>query len=437
MIRMRTLSFLVFSLALAAPLAAQDAAPSPTGPEVVDRVVAVVGDTVLLLSDIQTELQQLEASGRLPADPVQREAAAREIVEARVNDLLLLEAAQEAGLTVSPEEVNETVEQNLRAVRRQFRSEQEFASALQASGRSLEQYREELAAQQRSQLLIQQFVAQRLRSRARPLISEEQIRRAFDAQRASLGTRPATISLQQVVVEPQPTDSARAAARAEAEDVLRQLREGGDFEVLARRFSDDPGSKEHGGDLGWFKRGRMVPEFENVAFALRPGDVSPIVDTEFGYHIIKVEKSRGAERQARHILIRPEVTEADIARARERADSVAQAIRSGASVTVLARQYDTPESEIEITSIPVDRLPPGHFEAVRGQEAGAVVGPVEVQQGPAGAQFAVLKVIERREAGEYTLDDVREQLRGRLQEREMVEQLVQELRNEIHVAMNR
>ncbi len=432
---MRTLSALLLSLALAAPLGAQVPAPPAGGAEVVDRVIAVVGDTVLLLSDVQAELAQLQASGRLPADPAQREAAGQEILEARVNDLLLLEAAKEAGIEVPADQVDETVEQNLLAVRRQFRTEQEFLSALQASGRSLEQYRQELAGQQRSQLMIQQFVGQRLRNRARPLVTEEQIRRAFEAQRASLGNRPATVSLQQVLLEPEPTDSARAAARREAEDVLRQLQEGGDFEVLARRFSDDPGSKEHGGDLGWFKRGRMVPEFENVAFALRPGAVSPIVETEFGYHIIRVEKTRGGERQARHILIRAEVTDADLSRARQRADSVAQAVRSGASISALAREYGTPESEVEITDLPADRLPPAYFQAVSGQAEGEVLGPVEIQQGPAGAQFAVLKVIGRREAGEYTFEDVREQLRTRLQEQELVEQLVRELRNEIHVAM--
>lgn len=434
---MRTFCVLATLIALAAPLAAQNPGTPQDSTELVDRVVAVVGDTVLLLSDVQTELQQLEASGRLPADPVQRDRAASEIIESRVNDLLLLQAAKEAGIEVSDAEINETVEQNIRAVQRQFRSEQEFTAALQSSGRTMEQYRQELASQQRSQLMIQQFVAQRLRTRTRPLVSEEQIRAAFQSQQGALGTRPATVTLQQVIIEPQPTDSARAAARAEAEDVVRQLAEGGDFEVLARRFSDDPGSKEHGGDLGWFKRGRMVPKFENVAFALRPGEISPIVETEFGFHIIKVEKARGAERQARHILIRPEISEADIRRARERADSVTQAVRSGASPTVLARQYGTPETEAEVNSIPIDRLPPAYFEAIKEQQEGSVIGPIEVQEGPSGAQFAVVKLVTRREAGEYTLDDVREQLRSRLQERTMVEQLVKELRGEIHVSLVR
>jgi peptidyl-prolyl cis-trans isomerase SurA len=430
---MRKLTGIVFSLLVAAPLAAQQ--PQPQffpGEELVDRVIAVVGDTVLLLSDVHEELQQLEASGQLPADPRQREQIGQQIVESRVNDLLLLTAARRAGVEVRAAEVDEIVEQSLNQVRRQFRSEAEFNAALAQWGRSMEQYRAELAEQQRNQLLIQQFVGQRLRNRSRPLVSEEQIARAFEQQRAQLGTRPATVSLQQVIVSPEASAEAKERARATAEDVRRQLSEGADFAVLARRYSEDPGSREHGGDLGWFRRGRMVRAFEDVAFAMRPGQLSPIVETEFGFHIIRVDRVRGAERQGRHILIRPEVTEADVSRARERADSVMTAIRGGASAVNLARRYNTPDGEMEVTRIPIDRLPPVYEEAIRDVPTGQLAGPIEME-GPLGSRWAVVRVTGRTETGPYTLDDVREQLRTRLQEQEMIEQIVEELRNEVHV----
>ncbi|CAN5656869.1 peptidylprolyl isomerase [soil metagenome] len=433
---MRTLSTFALLLFAAAPLVAQQPQQTPSfpGEELVDRVVAVVGDTVLLLSDVQEELQQLEASGQLPQDPQQREAVARQMVESRVSDLLLLTAARRQGVEVRDDEVNEVVEQTLNSVRRQFPSEAAFNAALAQWGRSLEQYRAELFEQQRNQLLIQQFVAQRLRNRSRPLVSEEQVARAFQAQREALGTRPATVSLQQVVVSPAPSTEARARARATAEDVLRQVNEGGDFAVLARRYSEDPGSREHGGDLGWFRRGRMVRNFEDMAFALRPSQTSPIVETEFGYHIIRVDRVRGGERQARHILIRAEVTEADVNHARERADSVKTAIRGGASAVNLARQYNTPDGEMEVTRIPMDRLPPLYEEAIRGVPTGELVGPIELE-GPTGSRWAVVRVTGRTEAGPYTLDDVRDMLRTRLQEQEMVLQLVDDLRSEIHVVV--
>ena len=264
-------------------------------------------------------------------------------------------------------------------------------------------------------------------------MTEDEIQAFFEAQRASLGERPANVSFRQVIIHAEPSDSALAAARQEAEQVLTELREGADFEVLARRYSDDPGTREHGGDLGWFQRGRMVPEFENVAFALRPGQTSGIVKTDFGFHIIRVEKARGAERQARHILIRPELAEADLRGAKERADSVAAAASAGADMGTLARRYDTGADQSAVANAPLDRLPPAYTEAMGDSTtAGNVVGPFELDS-PTGPEWAVVKVTDRQQSGSYTLDDVRERIRERLQEQKMIAQLVEELRGAMYV----
>lgn len=421
-------------LLAAAPALAQESAPSQPR-ELVDRVVAAVGDTVLLLSDVQTELQQMQAAGRpLPEDERARARLIESIVESRVNDLVLLTAAKAAGVTVRDEEIEQLVEQDVRAAQQQFGgSEAEFRRALAASGLTPEQYRQMLAQQYRGRMMVQNYLRQRMSGAIRPAVTEAEIREFFEAQRGQLGPRPATVSFQQVLIDVTPTAEARAAARARAEEVLRELQGGADFAVLARRYSDDPGSREQGGDLGWFRRGRMVPAFEDAVYRLRPGQVAGPVETEFGYHIIRLERVRGTERQARHILIRPEVTDADMQRAWERADSIARAARAGTPFNELIRRYPT-SGENRLERIPLDRLPPVYAQVMADARAGDVVGPFE-EQGPTGPRWVVARITERGEAGDWTLDDVRDQIRERLQEQKMIEQLVAELRRGTYVSI--
>jgi peptidyl-prolyl cis-trans isomerase SurA len=434
---MRIFSAVFLTMFAAFPALAQEApAPSPAGEELVDRVVAVVGDTVLLLSDVQAELQQRQASGRpLPDDPAERSRIVEQLIEQRVEQLVLLEAARAAGVEVQDSEIASLVDQDIAAVRERFGgSEAALRSELAASGLTLEQYRGILTSQYRDRAITENFLRSRLGAGARPPVpvTEEEIRNVFETQGASLRSRPANISFRQLVITPQPSDSARAAARRKAEQVLQELQAGGDFAVLARRYSDDPGSKEHGGDLGWFRRGRMVPAFENMVYALRPGQTSPIVETDFGYHIIKLEKARGTERQARHILIRPEITDADRAQARARADSLAAAARAGADFAEIVRRNAKLSEQAPAERTPLDRLPPPYATAFQDAGAGDVVGPFELE-GPDGPSWVVAKVSARQEAGAYTLDDVREQIRSRLEEQKMIEQLVAELRKGMYV----
>ena len=178
----------------------------------------------------------------------------------------------------------------------------------------------------------------------------------------------------------------------------------------------------------------MVRPFEQMAWALRPGDVSPVVQTEFGYHIIKLEKVRGAERQARHILIRPEVTEADIARARQRADSIATAVRGGGNIAEMAARTGTLPEQRHLRDVLPERLPTEYTAGLGDAAAGTVVGPFQVVEA-GNPRFVVAKITERRPGGEYTLADVREQVRDRIVQGKQVERLLAELRQVTAVSL--
>jgi peptidyl-prolyl cis-trans isomerase SurA len=299
-------------LVIAAPAAAQEGAFVP-----VDRIVAVVGDTPILASRVEEELNlalaEQQRTGRpVPTDSAELAAYRREILSRLIDDeLLLQQAVRDTTVKVTDQQVQSATDAALRQTRAQFQSETEFRQQLQVAGLGTpEEYRRYLSEQVRRDLMKQQLV-QRLRERQEIRSvppTETEVRSYYESTKAQQPRRPSTVSFRAILVRPEPTAEAKAAARAEADSALVELRQGADFATLARRASDDPSTREAGGDLGWFRRGKMVAEFEAVAFRLRPGQVSEVVETPFGYHLIQVERIEPAEVKARHILDPPTTT---------------------------------------------------------------------------------------------------------------------------------
>jgi peptidyl-prolyl cis-trans isomerase SurA len=431
---MRIASLIVWATITATPLAAQAPTTGANGAELLDRVVAVVGDTMLLQSDVLAAVNDDRNRGvQVPApEDSTFEDYARQVLERRVSDLILVVAAREAGLTPFEDQVTLQVEQRIAQVQAQFGSEPAFRAALAQEGLTLDQFRTELAAQARDAQLVQLYLESQTQFRTRPVIDDSQIQQFFEAYRSTFGQRPATLSFRQVIVSPEPSAEARAAAIAEAEEVLRELETGADFEVLARRFSDDAGTREHGGDLGWFRTGSMIPEVERAAYSMSPGQRSGVIESDVGFHIVRLDRTRGAERQARHILIRPEITDPDIQRARVRADSVATAVRAGGPISELADLYNNAGDQTVVTRTIVDQMPAAYSAALSSANVNDVVGPIELTEAN-GTRWAVVRLTERTAAGEYTVDDLRDQIRQELQRQAIVEQLLIELRDQVYV----
>ncbi|HEX7050505.1 MAG TPA: peptidylprolyl isomerase [Longimicrobiales bacterium] len=432
-----------------APLAAQDAAPGSTtvpAGQVVDRVVAVVGDSVVLQTDLAEEvLRMVAASGRpMPTDPETLDALYQRALEARINELLLLQAAIRDSITVSDEEVDQMVDDQISRQSQAFGGEGALEAALREQrGLTLAEYRAELANLIRRQGMVDRYKSQLQTTRKPPPVTEAEAREYFETHRAEFAEQPATISFEQVVVPPRASDSARAAARAEAEDLLRRLREGEEFERLAKRYSDDPGTRERGGDLGWFRPERMVPAFARVAFALPPGAISNVVETMFGFHIIKVEKVKGPERQARHILITPEMTPEDVERAAATAREVAEKMRAGTPLDTLVAEYGNPFLQggggplpPRVGPIPIDQLEGPYATALADPKEGAVLDPFLLpdQNGGPG-QWVVIRITEFNESGEYSWDDpqLRAMVRSAIERQRLVEEVLRELRERTYV----
>ncbi len=430
---MRTAILVAILTLLTAPLAAQEP-DLEAGPELVDRIVAVVGDSVILASDLDEQIERLRATGQpVPMDTEALEQLKRQQLEEMINELVLIQAAERDSITIPESDVQAQVDATVQEQIRRFGDRASFEEALSREGLSLEQYRATVARGARRGGIQQQFMATLQRDRTPPPVSDAEVREFFEERRAELGRRPAAIEFRQVVVTPEPSDSAMARAQAEAERILEELNEGEDFATLARRHSDDPGTRQRGGELGWFRRGRFVPEFERAAFSLRQGQHSGIVETSFGLHIIKIERARGPERLARHILIRPELTVEDRGRTRERADNVAEALREGASMDSVIEAVHDPVEQSRIGPVVRDSLPTPWRSELRYVQPDDIVGPFQVPS--AQDAWAVVRVDEVTEAGEYTLEDqaLRTQIRTYLQREKLMDEVLTELRRSTYI----
>jgi peptidyl-prolyl cis-trans isomerase SurA len=414
----------------ARPVGAQDVTY-----ETVDRIVAIVGDSVIPLSRVEEELNVYrQQGGEIPTDPDQLHALRRDLLNGLIDQQLVLQAAlRDTSIAVSEQQVQAAVDRAYREVRNQFSSELEFRRQLATSNFGTpEEYRRWLADQQRRELISNQLI-QRMREEGdlTPLApTEGELQEFYEANRAQQQRRPATISFRQIVVRVKPSAAALDSTRRLADSLVARLRDGADFAQLARRFSQDPGSRDQGGDLGWVRRGNFVPQFETVAFRMRPGQISDPVLTVFGYHIIEVQRTQPAEVQARHILIRPVLTPEDDAEARDAAEVVAQGLLDGEPFDSLARLYhDYAGSEQALVEdYPRDQLPQNYQDAIAGAEVGDVIGPVKLDLGDGRPKYAVIRVEELRPEGEFSFEDLRDQMRNALAEQNAMRRLLDGLR---------
>jgi peptidyl-prolyl cis-trans isomerase SurA len=425
----RTLTRVLIAIVafLALPLAAH-----AQHQERVGFVVAVVGDSVILNYDIEEDVFRTVAqSQQPPPQGAALERLRRQLLEARIDQLVILQAAaRDTSIRVDQSTVDAAVQQEIQRRQRALGGPAQLEAALRQSGLSMQEFRNQLTQQIRRERLIQAYVARQQQSRRPPPVTEAEMQRYLAENRERLGERPATVVFEQVVVPVTPSDSALARARAKADSIFAMVIRGDEsFETLARRFSEDPGSRDLGGDLGYFREGVMVREFSNAAFSMRPGQVSPPILTSFGYHIIKLERIRGAERQARHILIRPEISEEDSRRARALADSIIAQLRNGADIDSLIARYGDRDEQSRIGPHPLDQLPEPYLTALANASTGDIVGPLELA-GSTQQKWAVVQVVNVQQSGEYTLDDtyVRTQVRRLLEQEKLLQEIVEELR---------
>ncbi len=404
----------------------------------IDKIVAVVGAVPITESQLTQELLGVfQGRGGMPEDSAEVERLKHEVLQRMINEeVLVQEANSDTTVTVTTLDVTEAVDEKMAEIRDQFNSETEYEIELKAAGfENAQHYREYLGRRQLRDMLRTNLITTRQQMgdvREIPPTQAE-MRAYYDANINQWQARPATVNFRQIVVKPQADSAAFADAMRLADSLVAALRDGGDFAEAARTFSEDPGSKDLGGDLGFFRRGRMHRDFENVAFRLRPGNISNPFLSPFGIHIVEVLRREPAEVHARHILIIPHLTTQNNVDAREMADSIAVMLANGLPLDSLTRIYHDDSEQAVVEDMPEEALPPLYGEVFAQAVENDIVGPLQLQYGPEFTKHSVILYQGRREPGLPTFEDVRDQIRSLLSREAGIKRYVETLRANTYI----
>ena len=278
--------FCLASAAMAAETAKKEAAPAATVKAADDEVIAKVNGRPIYGSELQRAKKAYQAGQQIPADKQ------KEFDKMALNQLVSAELLYQEGRKLTISDLDKQVDDKIAQGKKRFPTQQDFEKTL----KSLNMTESDVREYTRRDIVIANYVQNNFASKV--TITEEESRKFYD-QNLDKFKQPEQVRARHILigVDAKATDADKKKAREKIETVKRSLAGGSDFAKLAKESSTCPSSQQ-GGDLGYFGKGQMVPAFEQVAFSLKPGTVSDIVETQFGYHIIKVEDKREASTQS-------------------------------------------------------------------------------------------------------------------------------------------
>ena len=409
---------LFFSLLMVSSAAAQ---------QIVDRIVAVVDDEIILQSELQQALQ-LEISQR-PATAAQKEQLRKQLLEAMINDKVLLIKAKRDSIVVTEKEVDDALQEQLDKIKDQMGSEQEYEKLLAREGMTERELRRRYRVQIRNYLLKQKVMAS-LGSQI--VISYKDVVDFYHTHIDSLPLRPQMVNLSQIFLRlPNHEDE----SYQKLSELLQRVRQGEDFAHLAKKYSEDPGSAELGGDLGFFSPGTMLPEFEKAAFSLKLGEVSDVVRTSAGYHIIKLEEKKGDRIRVRHILIRVGPTTADVRAAAAKLETLRTRALNGENFSELAQRYSMDSQSAGQGGLlgwfSVDQLPPAFKQAISKLKVGQISSPIRTDSG-----MCILRLNENQPQRPLELEKDRDLLENMLRQeklRQAFDRMIDSLKRQIYI----
>ncbi len=387
---------------------------NPFKPVKLDGVAAVVGDFVVLDSDIDKEYAQLNASG------VSTEGIPRcQLFGKLLEDKLYIHHAIQDSIEVSDIEIRSRIDQQVAAFLQQTNGDMEKLLRLynKEDEKSLKDEMFEINKNGRMAAMMQQKIVEDIE------ITPEEVRQFFNSiPKDSLPVFGTELKVAQIVVEPKVTEKAKQDAINRLKQIREDIINGSSFATKVILNSDDEASKPKGGKYTLNrKRPQMVKEFRDVAFSLQEGEISQPFETEYGYHIIQLDEIRGQDYVVRHILIIPEVTEDDINKAKERITKIRESIANGSLTFSEAAKESSDEKETKHDggqlrnpetqdySFELTKMDPELYSQIENLKDEEVTQPLAERGRTGDVKFKILTVTDRFD--QHTADYARDYIK--------------------------
>lgn len=402
--------------------------------EVIDRIVAVVGEEIILASELANQMQMVALqSKKAPRTTEEAEKLRDETLDGMISDrLFLISAKKDTSITVRPEDVERALDDHIAGMRQNFGTDEEFNSALAQEGLTVRELRRRFRSDVENQLVKQRFIQKKLFGVS---VSRHEVEEFYREFKDSIPTQPEAVRVAHILMQVKPSQSVDDSVKAFAEELRLRILSGTDFASLSEQYSSF-GAGVNGGDLGFVSRADVVPEFSRAAFNLQPGDISGVVKTQFGYHIIKCEDQREGQLRLRHILLGVLPSSVDSAAALKLVDSIMTEIRAGGNFEEFAKIFSTDNETRarggELGWFATDKLPSEFASAMANWTTeGEIRGPVKSQFG-----LHILKLLEYRPSKVFTMDEDYDQLKELARQDKtgkMVDEWIEELKQKTYI----
>lgn len=364
--------------------------------KLVDKIIAQVGSEIVLLSDVETEFQYYKAQNTT-VDP----NAKCMILEQILAQKLLIDQAKLDSIEVPEDQVENQLDLRMEGVLKKMGGDEVLFQ--QYYGKSVSEmkniYRDDIHNNIMAEMM-QDKLMQDIN------ITPTEVYDFFNNIPAdSLPYFNSEVEISQILLAPQVNETEKNKAFEKIKNLKNQLENGEPFENLAKKYSDDPGSGSKGGDLGWVKRGTFVPKFEAAAYTLKKNEISDIVESEYGYHIIQLLERRGNTIHTRHILVKPSITNDDMKYAEKKLDSIRTLIlKDSLKFEDAVKKFSDPKSmsfsnngrmtnpASQTTFFQMNELQPDVYFAIESLKEGEMTNVMETNNDMGEVRYQIIKL---------------------------------------------